>query len=259
VEDITVDVAPHLLNGRVALVTGSTRGLGKEIALKLARRGARVAMNYGNSREAAERAFAQLSAASKDSCLVRGDVTDAEDVNRLCGEVARQLGPVDILVINATCEQPQLPIEQYEWAFFQRMLDFFVKSPVLLTQACVAHMKQQKWGRVIHITTEALTTAWPNFSAYVAAKGGQTGLARSLANELAPWGITVNMIAPGWIPVERHANDPQEAKDVYLRDIRMGRWGTPADVAAAAAFFASDEAGFITGQTVDVNGAHSMA
>jgi len=246
------------LANRVALVTGSTRGLGKEIALELARRGARVAMNYANSRATAERAFADLAAISRDSCLAQGDVTDEADVERLCREVRERLGPIDIVVPNATCDQPQKSIDQYDWAFFQSMLDFFVKSPVLLAKACVPHMKQQRWGRIVQITSEVFHLGVPNFTAYVAAKGGQTGLARSLARELAPWGITVNMIAPGWIPVERHADGPQEEKDAYLAGIPAARWGTPADVAAAAAYFASDEAAFVTGQTVSVNGGNTV-
>lgn len=243
---------------RVALVTGSTRGLGKEIALELARRGARVAMNYANSRTVAERAFADLVAISPNCYLVQGDVTDEKDVTRICREVGEKLGPIDILVPNATCDQPHKPIEEYDWAFFQSMLDFFVKSPVLLAKACVPHMKQQRWGRIIQITSEVFALGVPNFTAYVAAKGGQTGLARSLARELAPWGVTVNMVAPGWIPVERHADDPQEEKDAYLAGIPAARWGTPTDVAAAVAYFASDEAAFVTGQTVSVNGGNSV-
>jgi 3-oxoacyl-[acyl-carrier protein] reductase len=244
--------------GRVALVTGSTRGLGKEIALELARRGARVAMNYANSRNVAEQAYASLAAITAKSCLVAGDVTDPAGVERLCREVESRLGPIDVLVLNATCAQPQHPVEDYSWDFFQTMLDFFVKSPVLLTQACLPHMKQQRWGRIVHITTEALDGAWANFSAYLAAKGGQTGLARGLARELAPWGVTVNMVSPGWIPVERHENDPQTVKDAYLAEIPAGRWGTPADVAAAVAYLVSDAASFVTGQTIAVNGGRSV-
>jgi 3-oxoacyl-[acyl-carrier protein] reductase len=246
------------LDGHVALVTGSTRGLGREIAMELARRGARVAMNYANDPGVAESAFAELSRVGPQAQLVKADVTDPGDVERVTQEVREALGPIDILVLNATCAQPQLPIEEYDWAFFQRMLDFFVKSPVLFTKACLPHMKQQKWGRIIQVTSEVFHLGNPNFSAYVAAKGGQTGLSRSLARELAPWGITVNMIAPGWIPVERHVEDPQEAKDEYFATIPAGRWGTPADVAAAAAFFASEEAAFVTGQTVSVNGGHTV-
>jgi 3-oxoacyl-[acyl-carrier protein] reductase len=246
------------LKGRVALVTGSTRGLGREIALEIGRRGARVAMNFANDRRVADAAFAELSRVAAKAFLVQADVTDPDEVDRATREVGDALGPVDILVLNATCAQPQLPIEEYDWAFFQRMLDFFVKSPVLFSKACLPHMKQQKWGRIIQITSEVFHLGNPNFSAYVAAKGGQTGLSRSLASELAPWGITVNMIAPGWIPVERHVEDPQEMKDAYLATVPAGHWGTPADVAAAAAFFASDEAAFITGQTVSVNGGHTV-
>ena len=247
------------LKGRVALVTGSTRGLGKAIVLELARCGARVAMNYANSRETAERAFRDLAAVSADSCLVGGDVTDAAAVDRVCREVADKIGPIDILVVNATCDQPHKPIEEYDWAFYQTMLDFFVKSPVLLTKACLPHMKRQRWGRIVHITSEVFTMGWANFSAYAAAKGGQTGLARSNARELAPFGITVNMVAPGWIPVERHADDPQSAKDAYVAEIPAGHFGTPADVAAAVAYFASEAASFVTGQCMHVNGGHTVA
>jgi 3-oxoacyl-[acyl-carrier protein] reductase len=245
------------LKGRVALVTGSTRGLGKEIALELARRGARVAMNYANSRESAEQAFADLKAISPESCLVKCDVVDPTSVERMFAEIAKKSGPVDVMVVNATGPQYQKPFEDYDWAAFESMLDFFVKSPFLLTKACLPHMRQQRWGRIVHITTEALTMAWPNFSAYLAGKGGQTGMARGLAQELAPHGITVNIVAPGWIPVERHENDPQHVKDGYFKDIAAGRWGVPADVAGAIAYFCSEAAGFVTGQTVSVNGGHS--
>ncbi|HMO86607.1 MAG TPA: 3-oxoacyl-ACP reductase family protein [Lacipirellulaceae bacterium] len=246
------------LTGRVALVTGSTRGLGKAIALELARRGARVAMNYANSKPTADRAFAELAAVSPQSCLAPGDVTDPDAVASLCREVERRLGPIDILVVNATCPQPMLPIEEYDWDVFARMHDFFVKSPVLLAKACLPHMKQQRWGRIVQITSEVFQMGWANFSAYASAKGGQVGLARSLARELAPWGVTVNMVAPGWIPVERHADEPQEAKDAYLAGVPARRWGSPADVAAAVAYLASDAAGFVMGQTVTVNGGHTV-
>src|SRR5262245_45230983 len=120
------------LDGRVALVTGSTRGLGKEIALALAGAGARTAMNYANDQIIAESAFADLQRVSRDSCLIQADVTDPRSVDRLCHEATDTLGPIDILVINATCSQPELPFEEYDWSFFQSMFDYFVKSPVLL-------------------------------------------------------------------------------------------------------------------------------
>src|SRR5688572_16674991 len=113
------------MKDRISLVTGSTRGLGKEIAIELARRGVRVAMNYANSRDVAEQAFADLKAVSNRSCVVQGDVTDPTGVERVCREVGDKLGPIDILVLNATCDQPHKPVDEYDWAFFQTMLDFF--------------------------------------------------------------------------------------------------------------------------------------
>lgn len=239
-------------------MTGSSRGLGKEIALALARAGAKVALNYANDRAAADQALDEAREITSDSCLVQADVTDADQVERLVAEVNQQLGPIDILVFNATCPQPELSIEQYDWPFHQRMLDFFVKSPVLLTKACLAHMKERKWGRLVHVTSEVFALGKAPFSAYVAAKGGQTGLARSTARELAPFGITVNMVAPGWIPVERHSDYPQSAKDAYVASVPARRFGSPVDVAHAVVYFASDQAAFVTGQTLSVNGGNTV-
>ena len=242
------------LAGRTALVTGSTTGLGKAMAFALGRAGARVAMNYSRNEERAARAFAEFSAAGLHGGLFRADVTSETDAPRLVADIAASLGPIDILVLNATPDQPHRPIEDYDWAFHQLMLDFFVKSPVLLTRACLPHMKQQRWGRIINIGSEVVARGIPNFTAYVAAKGGQNGLHRSLATELAPAGITVNMISPGWIPVERHADDPQSEKDAYLAGIPAGRWGVPDDLAGAVVFLASDAASFVTGQNLHING-----
>jgi 3-oxoacyl-[acyl-carrier protein] reductase len=247
------------LTGRVALVTGSTTGLGKAMAIALGQAGAKVALNYANNQARAEKAFAEFKAAGCEGALFRGSVIDEAEVKRLVEEVAKTLGAIDILVFNATPDQPQKPIEEYDWAFYQSMLDFFIKSPFLLTRACLPHLKQQKWGRIINIGSEVVARGVPNFSAYVAAKGGQNGWTRSMSGELAPHGITVNMIAPGWIPVERHEKDPQELKDGYRTLIPANRWGVPQDVAGAVVFLASDAASFITGQNLHVNGGMTVA
>lgn len=169
----------------------------------------------------------------------------------------REFGPVDIVVVNATPDQPQRPIERYDWDFYQEMIDYFIKSPYLLARRALPHMKSQQWGRIINVTSEVFQKSVAPFSAYVAAKGGQVGWSRSMATELAPYGITVNMIAPGWIPTERHDADPQEMKDRYLASVPMRRWGLPQEVGDAAVYLASDEAGFVTGQTLCVNGGNS--
>ena len=242
------------LQNRVALVTGSSTGLGKAMARALGQAGAKVAINYQNNAARADATFAEFQAANIQSMLVRGDVTDEAEVARMISEISAHLGPVDILVLNATPAQPQKPIEEYDWAFYQQMLDFFIKSPFLLTRACLPHMKSQRWGRIINIGSEVVARGVSPFTAYVAAKGGQNGFNRSLASELAPWGITVNMLAPGWIPVERHENDPEEAKEGYRRLIPMNRWGVPEDMAGATVFLASDASSFITGQNLHING-----
>ena len=246
--------AAFSLQGRVALVTGSSTGLGKAMAIALGRAGAKVAMNFQNNAVRAKRAFAEFEAAGCAGMMVRGDVTDEKDVARIVSKIKAQLGPVDILVLNATPIQPQKPIEEYDWAFYQQMLDFFIKSPFLLTRACLPHMKEQRWGRIINIGSETLARGVPNFTAYVAAKGGQNGFTRSLATEVARWGVTVNMIAPGWILVERHEHDPAELKEGYRRLVPADRWGVPQDLDGAVVFLASDQSSFVTGQNLHVNG-----
>ena len=245
---------PFSLTGRVALVTGSSTGLGKAMAKCLGLAGATVAMNYANAQPRAEAALAELEAAGIAAKLFRADVTSEAEIDAMVTAIEGSLGPIDIVVMNATPAQPQKPIEEYDWAFYQQMLDFFVKSPYLITRRVLPGMKARKHGRLINITSEVFLLGVAPFSAYVAAKGGQTGWSRSMCHELAPFGITVNMIAPGWILVERHKDDPQADKDTYLASIPMGRWGAPEDVGWAAAYLASDEASFVTGQTIAVNG-----
>lgn len=242
------------LKGRTALITGSSKGLGNAMALALARQGAKVAINYANGREKGEQALAELRSEGLEGDLFQADVTDAGACNQLIADIAQKLGPVDVLVMNATCDQPHKPIESYDWDCYQTMIDFFIKSPYLLSRTALPHMKSQKWGRIINIGTEVFLLGVPNFSAYAAAKGGQNGWTRSMANELAPWNITVNMISPGWIPVERHEKDPQEVKDAYFDTIPLKRWGVPDDLAGAVTLLASDAGSFITGHNLVVNG-----
>jgi 3-oxoacyl-[acyl-carrier protein] reductase len=242
------------LAGRVALVTGSSTGLGKGIAACLGRAGAKVAVNYANNAARADQALGELRAAGVTAELFRANVVDEGEIDGMFGAIERSLGPVDILVVNATPDQPHRTIEDYDWDFHQQMLDFFVKSPYLLTRRALPGMKARRHGRIINITSEVFLLGVAPFSAYVAAKGAQTGWSRSMCHELAPHGITVNMIAPGWVLVERHEKDPQAEKDAYLASVPAGRWGRPDDVGWAAAYLASDEAGFVTGQTIAVNG-----
>lgn len=251
-----LDIEPRspALDGHVAIVTGSSKGLGKAIALALGSAGAKVVVNYYHGREQAQATLAELTERGIVAEMIRADVTSERQVQKLVRDTEKKLGKPDIVVLNATPDQPQKPIEQYDWAFHQQMLDFFVKSPFLLTRAMLPSMKKKKWGRIINIGSEVFRRGVPNFSPYVAAKGAQAGWTRSMASELAPFNITVNMVSPGWIPVERHDKDPQEMKDEYLAGVPVGRWGKPADIGDACCYFASEEASFVTGQTLVVNG-----
>jgi 3-oxoacyl-[acyl-carrier protein] reductase len=249
----------HDLGGKVALVTGASRGLGAAIARKLAACGARVAVNYFGSPEKAQQVVEQVRRAGGTAEMFRADVRDEREVTTLVGQVEKRLGPVDVLVINATGPQPFLKVEELSWRACLDQLEFFVKSPVLLVQAVLAGMKARRYGRVINIGSEVFERGVPEFSSYVSAKGAQLGLTRSWALELAPWQITVNLVAPGWIPTERHAGDPEEAKRAYAAAVPLRHMGVPEDVAEAVAFLASEGGRFVTGQKLSVNGGNTLA
>ena len=246
------------LAGKVALVTGASRGLGAGIALGLAARGAKVAVNYFGSAAKAEELVKMISKSGGKAAAFQADVRDEKDVARIVAEIEKALGPIDILVSNATGPQPMIKLEDLTWQDCLDQLQFFVKSPLILTKAVLPHMKKQKWGRIIQIGSEVFEKGVPEFSSYVSAKGAQLGLTRSWALELAPLGITVNLVAPGWIPTERHADDSQTLKDEYAAGVPMKHMGEPADIAGAVAFLASDAAKFITGQKISVNGGNTL-
>ncbi len=245
-------------HGRVALVTGSSQGLGAVIARRLARDGAAVAVNGrpGDDRVAAvSRSIGDNGGVAEGFCA---DVTDEDQVAGLIAAITDRFGPVDVLVLNATGPQPEAAVTDATWADHVAQLDYFVKSPVLLARAVLPGMLARRYGRIVHIDSEVAHRPPPGRSAYVTAKSAQIGLALSWARELAPSGITVNTVAPGFIPVERHAGVPDEVKQAYLASVPAGRMGTPADIAAAVSFFASEDAGFITGQRIIVDGGRSL-
>ena len=249
---------PFRLDGRVVWVTGSSRGLGKVIAAVLAQAGARVVVNSFTRPEAGEAVVSEIVAAGGEAMAVQGDATEEREINRMADEIERSFGPVEVLVVNATPFQPMKTLEQYTWEDHESMLRAFVKSPFLLSRRLLPGMKARGSGRIIQVTSEVFHQGNPGFSAYVAAKGGQIGWSRSMANELAPHGITVNTVAPGWIPVERHAEVPAADLEAYRKTIPLGRLGTPEDVARAVQFFAAGESSFLTGQTLMVNGGRTL-
>jgi 3-oxoacyl-[acyl-carrier protein] reductase len=245
-------------HARVALVTGSSRGLGAVIVRRLASDGFAVAVNGrpGDEQAAAVgRAIRDAGGTAEAFCA---DVTDERQVTGLAAAVAGSLGPVDVLVLNATGPQPEAPVPDVAWADHLAQLDFFVKSPVLLGRALLPAMQARRYGRIVQVDSEVAHRPPPGRSAYATAKSAQIGLTRAWARELAPYGITVNTVAPGFIPVERHADVPHHARQAYLASVPAGRMGTPGDIAHAVSFLASEGAGFITGQRIVVDGGRSL-
>lgn len=250
-----------ILRDHVALVTGSSAGLGRGIALGLARAGARVAVNYAHDQERAEQVLAEIVATGGEGILVRGDIRDPDQVNAMHAEIETRLGSIDILIVNASGDHPQVPFEEQDWTVFQEALDYFVKSPYLLSRISLPTMKTQGWGRIVTISSDVCFRNVNHYCAYVTAKQGLLGFTRSMATELAPFGITVNTVAPGWVPVERHFQDPdfaQKKASYEKMRVPVGRVGQPEDIVAAVLYFASQEASFVTGQYLCVNGGVSL-
>jgi 3-oxoacyl-[acyl-carrier protein] reductase len=242
----------------VALVTGSSRGLGRTIARRLARDGFAVAVNGRHGDPDLEAAAGEILAEGGRAGHFAGDVTDRRQVGELVDAVTAALGPISVLVLNATGPQPDVPVAAADWADHLGHLDFFVRSPVLLGHAVLPGMRARGYGRIVHVDSEVAERPPPGRSAYATAKAAQVGLARSWARELAPEGITVNSVAPGFVPVERHADVPEAERAAYLAGVPVGRLGTPDDVAAAVSFFASEDTGFITGQRLLVDGGRAL-
>ena len=243
----------------VALVTGASRGLGAQIARTLAAADFGVAVNGRTPSPEADRVVHEIHAAGGVAEVFAGDIRDEATVGSLVADVAAHLGPVDVLVVNATGPQPVIRVEDLTWADLMAQLEFFVKSPTLLVQEVLPGMKQRGGGRIINIGSDIVERVAPGMSAYAAAKAAQLELTRIWARELGPFGITVNLVAPGWIPVERHADASPESLAAYRADVALRRMGAPADVAAAVAFLTSPGAAFVTGERIAVNGGHTIA
>jgi 3-oxoacyl-[acyl-carrier protein] reductase len=248
----------HNLQHKVALVTGGSRGLGRWICIALAESGASVAVNYANNKRDAEETIRMIKEMGGEAFAVQGDITQEAGVEDIIRQVNEHYGEIDILVNNATGPQPMMSIEESTWQLYMDQLVFFVKAPLLLTQAVLPSMKKRKAGSIVNIGSEVVQIGNANFANYVTAKSAMIGMTRSWANELGADGIRVNLIAPGFIPVERTEGiDPSIIED-YRAGVPLQRMGKPTAIADAVVFFASDAAEFITGQCLAVNGGKTL-
>ncbi|WP_079480317.1 SDR family NAD(P)-dependent oxidoreductase [Halobacillus salinus] len=240
---------------RVAIVTGSSRGLGKAVSRRLSSDGVRVVVNYYSNQEKAEEVVAEIERDGGEAVAIQGDVTTEEGADRVVGEAERVFGQsVDIVVNNATGPQPELSLEEVSWEDYLDQLHFSVKAPLLLTKRVMGGMKRNHWGRIINIGSEVVGLGNAEFSNYVTAKSAVVGMTRSWANELGAFGITVNAVHPGFIPVERHGEVTEESAQGYVSGVPLKHLGKPEDIAAQVAFLCRDEGGFMTGQNISVNG-----
>ena len=244
------------LQGKVALVSGAAQGIGRAIALRLAQEGAAVVIEDRVANDLARETLAQVQATGARACLIEGDVAQVEAVQRVMAEAVAQMGRVDILVNNAGVERRAGFLDVTE-ADYDLVLDVNLKGVFVLTQAFARHVRDRgDGGRIINISSVHEELPFPHFASYCASKGGVKMLMRDLSVELAPLGITLNNIAPGAIktPINAHLmSDPALVK-ALMKNIPLQRLGSPEEVAGAVAFLCGDDARYMTGSTLFVDG-----
>jgi glucose 1-dehydrogenase/3-oxoacyl-[acyl-carrier protein] reductase len=234
---------------RVVVVTGAGRGLGRDIALTFGRRGAAVVLNYSASADGAESAAAEIRSAGGRASTFQADIACVDQAYALVDHAVKEFGGLDVLVNNSGVDT-RMASDAVTEEFWDRIMGVNLKGTFFCTQAAARQMRKTGGGRIINISSVHAQQTMPNLSVYAASKGGMDGLTRQLALELAPDQILVNAVAPGCVQVEKNTWDPAERG----REIPLGRAGQPADVSGVVAFLASDDAAWLTGQVITVDG-----
>jgi len=238
---------------RVALVTGGSRGIGRAVAERLAAEGHRVAVNYVANAAAAAETVAAIEVAGGSAVAVQGDVGDEASVAAVVEKVSEELGPIEILVNNAGITRDDLLMRMKPDAW-DAVIETNLKSVYLCSRAALRGMLRARWGRIVNISSVSGVYGNAGQANYAAAKAGVIGFTRSLAKEIGSRGITVNAVAPGFIETDMTADLGEAATEAAVQQITMGRLGRPGEVASAVGYLASEDAAYITGQTIVVDG-----
>jgi 3-oxoacyl-[acyl-carrier protein] reductase len=243
--------------GRVAIVTGGGRGIGREIAQRLGTEGADVAISYRSNDEAAEEAAEAVRETGVRCELFKGDVASSEDVEALYKGVNEAFGRVDILVNNAGVTRDNLMMRMKEDEF-DEVLRTNLKGTYLCTRAALRPMVRARWGRIVNVSSVVGLVGNAGQANYAASKAGIIGFTKSVAREVAQRGITANVVAPGYVETELTGGLPDKVKDQIRAQVPTGRFGEPGEIAEVVAFLAGEGAGYVTGQTVAVDGGMTM-
>jgi 3-oxoacyl-[acyl-carrier protein] reductase len=246
-----------MLQGKVALVTGASRGIGRAIALELARQGAKVAVNYAGSEAKANEVVEEIKKMGQEAVAIQADVSSDEAVERMVKTVLEQFSRIDILVNNAgiTRDNLLMRMKEEEW---DQVINTNLKGVFHCIKAVTRPMMKQRYGRIVNIASIVGISGNPGQANYVAAKAGVIGLTKTAARELASRNITVNAVAPGFITTDMTDSLSDELKAEMLKQIPLARFGEPEDIAKVVAFLVSDAASYMTGQTLRVDGGMVM-
>ncbi len=246
-----------MLTGKVALVTGASRGIGRAIALELAEKGATVAVNFSGSEAKANAVVDEIKSLGREAIAIQADVSNSESVNKMVKSVIDLFGSLDILVNNAgiTRDNLLMRMKEDEW---DAVINTNLKGVFQCTKAVTRQMMKQRSGKIINIASIVGVSGNPGQANYVAAKAGVIGLTKTVAKELSSRHINVNAIAPGFISTDMTDELPQEVKEEMLKQIPLARFGEPEDIAKVVSFLASEDSKYITGQTLHVDGGMVM-